>query len=99
MQDKSAPLICHREDEIAFIEINRPQKKNAFKSHVIEYVKSITANSPGALHAVKEIIDSTPAMAEVDALAFEREKAAENILSRQCIEGISSFLERRSPKW
>ena len=70
-----------------------------FKAHVIEYVKSITANGPCALQAVKEIIDSTPAMAEADALAFERKKAAENVLSRQCIEGIGSFLEKRPPKW
>jgi methylglutaconyl-CoA hydratase len=70
-----------------------------FRSHVIEYVKSITINGPSALHAVKVIIDSTSTMAETDAMAFEREKAAENILSRQCIEGISSFLEKRPPKW
>ena len=70
-----------------------------FNSQVVEYVKSIIANAPGALRAVKEIIDSTPTMAEADALAFERERAAENILSRQCIEGISSFLEKRPPKW
>jgi len=70
-----------------------------FKSHVIEYVKSITVNSPSALLAVKRIIDDTSTMAEADALAFEREKAAENILSGQCIEGISAFLEKRLPKW
>ena len=70
-----------------------------FKAHVAEYVKSIITNAPGALHAAKEIIDATPAMAEADALAFERQKAAENILSGQCIEGISSFLEKRPPKW
>jgi hypothetical protein len=29
MPDKNTPLIHHREDEIAFIEINRPEKKNA----------------------------------------------------------------------
>lgn len=29
MPEENTPLICHREDEIAFIEINRPEKKNA----------------------------------------------------------------------
>ena len=52
-----------------------------------------------ALRVVKEIIDATLAMNEVEALAFERQKAAENILSRQCIEGISAFLEKRPPQW
>jgi enoyl-CoA hydratase/carnithine racemase len=74
-----------------------PQKD--FQSHVIDYVKRITANAPAALRAVKEIIELTLTMEAVEALAFEREKAAENILSRQCIEGISAFLEKRPPKW
>jgi enoyl-CoA hydratase/carnithine racemase len=51
------------------------------------------------LQVVKEIIDSTLTMNAVEALAFERQKAAENILSRQCIEGISAFLEKRLPRW
>lgn len=79
--------------------VNHIFPRKNFQSHVIEYVKSITANGPAALRVVKEIIDSTLTMNEVEALAFEREKAAENILSRQCIEGISAFLEKRPPKW
>ena len=70
-----------------------------FQSHVVEYVKSIIANSPSALRAVKEIVDSTLTMNEAESLAFERQKAADNILSRQCIEGIGAFLEKRPPKW
>jgi enoyl-CoA hydratase/carnithine racemase len=70
-----------------------------FKSHVNEYVKRITANGPKALEVVKEICDSTLTMPEDEALEFERKRAAENILSGQCIEGISAFLEKRVPKW
>jgi enoyl-CoA hydratase/carnithine racemase len=70
-----------------------------FNSHVAEYVKSITANGPKALEVVKEICDSTFTMEEDRALKFEIERAAENILSGQCIEGISAFLEKRAPKW
>ena len=70
-----------------------------FQSHVIEYVKSIIANSPSALRAAKEIVGSTLTMNEGEALAFERQKAADNILSGQCIEGISAFLEKRQPDW
>lgn len=79
--------------------VNHIFPAESFNARIIEYVKSITANGPSALLAVKEIIDSTMTMTEADALAFERVKAAENILSRQCIEGISSFLEKRPPKW
>jgi len=73
--------------------------KENFKSHVIEYVKRITANGPKALQVVKEICDSTFTMEEAEALKFERQRAAENILSGQCIEGISAFLGKKSPKW
>ncbi|MGD9302384.1 MAG: enoyl-CoA hydratase/isomerase family protein [Desulfobacterales bacterium] len=70
-----------------------------FIGRVTEYVKSITANAPRALAAVKEICDATGSMDENQALGFENEKAAENILSGQCIEGISAFLEKRAPDW
>jgi len=70
-----------------------------FIGHVTEYVKSITANAPKALAVVKEICDTTFTMAENKALGFENERAAENVLSGQCIEGISAFLEKRAPKW
>lgn len=70
-----------------------------FISQVTEYVKSITANGPKALEVVKEICDTTFTMEENQALEFENERAAENILSGQCIEGISAFLEKRAPDW
>jgi enoyl-CoA hydratase len=79
--------------------INHIYPKENFRSHVIEYVKRITANSPSALRAVKEIINATVAMDEDDALAFESEKAAENVLSEQCLEGIGAFLEKKPPEW
>lgn len=79
--------------------VNHIFPKNNFRSHVIEYVESITANGPMALQVVKEIIDSTISMEKEQALAFERDRAASNVLSGQCIEGITAFLEKRRPKW
>lgn len=79
--------------------INHIFPKENFRAHVIDYVKRITANSPSALRAVKEIINATAAMGEDEALAFERKKAAENVLSEQCLEGIGAFLEKRPPEW
>ena len=70
-----------------------------FTSRVTEYVKSIAANAPKALEVVKKICDSTFTMEEAEALKFERQRAAENVLSGQCIEGISAFLEKRTPEW
>ena len=79
--------------------VNHIFPKENFRSRVTEYVESITANGPMALQVVKEIIDSTISMDEDQALAFEREKAALNVLSGQCVEGITAFLEKRVPKW
>lgn len=79
--------------------VNHVFPKENFRSRVAEYVESITANGPMALQFVKEIIDSTISMDEDQALAFEREKAASNVLSGQCIEGITAFLEKRPPNW
>jgi len=79
--------------------VNHVFPKENFRSRVTEYVESITANAPMALRVVKEIIDSTIPMDEDQALAFEREKAASNVLTGQCIEGITAFLEKRAPKW
>ena len=79
--------------------VNHIFPKENFRSRVTEYVESITTNGPMALQVVKEIIDSTIPMDEDQALAFEREKAASNVLSGQCVEGITAFLEKRAPKW
>ena len=79
--------------------VNHVFPKENFQSRVIEYAAGITANGPMALRAVKEIIDSTFSMDEKGALAVEREKAASTVLSGQCIEGITAFLEKRSPRW
>ena len=79
--------------------VNHVFPKESFRSHVTEYVKSMTANGPMAMRIVKEIIDSTISMDEDQALTFERERAAANVLSGQCIEGITAFLGKESPKW
>ena len=79
--------------------INHIYPEDKFRQHVLEYVRQITANSPSAVSAVKQIINATATMDENAALKFEREKAAENVLTRQCIEGITAFLEKRKPDW
>lgn len=79
--------------------INHIFPKESFRRHVMEYVQTITANGPRALQAVKTVIDSTLTMEEENALALEREQASLNVLSGQCIEGISALMQKRPPKW
>lgn len=70
-----------------------------FEREVLKYIGRILSNSPSALRAVKKIINSTTDMEMAEALAFEREQAADNVLSGDCIEGIGAFLEKRKPRW
>ena len=71
----------------------------SFMDHVMEYVGSITRNSPKSLEAIKRIIRETHGAPMEKALAVERDQAAETILSGQCIEGITAFFTKRPPRW
>lgn len=79
--------------------LNHVFTKEKFMQQVETYVQRLVSNGPKAIESVKHIIDSAGGMPEVEALALEKEQAAINILSGQCIEGIGAFLEKRAPKW
>jgi enoyl-CoA hydratase len=79
--------------------LNHVFNKGDFVQQLDTYVKSLVANGPQALKSVKQVIDSQMGRSKTDALKIERKAAAANILSSQCIEGISAFLEKRAPKW
>lgn len=79
--------------------LNHVFKKDDFLQQVETYAKSLVANGPQAIKSVKHIVDATMDLPEKKALAVEKEQAALNIMSGQCIEGISAFLEKRAPKW
>ena len=73
--------------------------KENFMEQVETYVKNLMSNGPQAIKSVKQIVDAAMDLPETEALALEKEQAAVNILSGQCIEGIGAFLEKRTPKW
>jgi len=79
--------------------LNHVFAKKNFMQQVETYVQSLVSNGPKAIEAVKRIVDSAAGMTEAEALALEKEQAVINILSGQCIEGISAFLEKRAPGW
>jgi enoyl-CoA hydratase len=70
-----------------------------FIEQIEMYVKDLMANGPRSLQSVKQIISAGLDMPMDQALKLEREQAADTILSGQCIEGISAFLEKREPQW
>ena len=73
--------------------------KENFMAQVETYVKNLMSNGPQAIKSVKHIVDAAMDLPEKEALAVEKEQAVLNIMSGQCIEGISAFLEKRAPKW
>jgi methylglutaconyl-CoA hydratase len=73
--------------------------KETFMAQVERYVKNLMSNGPQAIKSVKHIVDAARDLPQKEALAVEKEQAALNIMSGQCIEGISAFLEKRTPKW
>jgi methylglutaconyl-CoA hydratase len=79
--------------------LNHVFTKKNFMQQVETYVESLVSNGPKAIETVKRIVDSAAGMPETEALVLEKEQAAINILSGQCIEGISAFLDKRTPKW
>jgi enoyl-CoA hydratase/carnithine racemase len=90
-------ISAHEAKELGLI--NHIFPNTQFMHHVLEYTRQITANSPSAVSAVKQIINAAASMDENQALKFEREKATANVLTEQCIEGITAFLEKRNPEW
>lgn len=70
-----------------------------FMDQVIAYAGTLAANSPRAIEGVKATIDASAGLDLESAMALERRHAASTILSRQCVEGIGAFLEKRPPVW
>ncbi len=142
MPERKKLLIYSEEDEIAFIEINRPERKNAlnwecwqlFDEYFERLTSSnqiralvITGHSEDLFSAGVDVTPTDKFIADmfqflqnkdkdklVQGFAYiqgvlsklahlpfptEREKAAENVLSEQCLEGIGAFLEKRPPDW
>jgi len=79
--------------------LNHVFTKENFMQQIETYVESLVSNGPKAIESVKRIIDSAVGIPAAEALVLEKEQAAITILSGQCVEGISAFLEKRAPKW
>jgi len=77
--------------------LNHVFEKGDFLQQVETYMESLVVNGPRALKSVKHIVDTAIPLSEKKALAIESEQAVDTILSGQCIEGISAFLEKREP--
>ena len=75
------------ESEEGFIEVEATLKKGVMKC------------APGAIGTTKEILLATPHLDREAQKDFAAHKFAECIMSDEGREGISSFIEKRKPKW
>ena len=55
--------------------------------------------APGANAVTKEIVLATRNLNREEMINFAAKGFAERMLSEEGIEGISSFIEKRKPKW
>jgi len=87
---------------------NNPEQKENYYQPYFEVISAVkTEDSDRILSEELTTLENKNEKSEDDYEVLTKwyselgnqEKAAENILSRQCIEGIGSFLEKRPPKW
>ncbi len=59
----------------------------------------IAQNGPRAVRAALAVIRNTPDLPLLEALDYESDKAADLIVSGECIHGISAFLSKKMPEF
>ena len=64
-----------------------------------EIKKGVLKCAPGANAITKEIVLATRQLSREEMIEFAAKGFAESMLSDEGIEGISSFIEKRKPKW
>jgi methylglutaconyl-CoA hydratase len=65
----------------------------------LELAQLLGQNSPAALALTKEMLATLPGMTRAAALGYAADINARTRASAECREGISAFLEKRSPRW
>jgi methylglutaconyl-CoA hydratase len=61
--------------------------------------REIAANGPRATRAALDVIRKTPDLSEADALALERENAAQLMASGECAHGLAALMSRAEPEF
>ena len=78
--------------------VNRVVPRAALRETVDEMARKIAAKSPTAVKLGKEAVRMQSDMRLADAYAHASQVMVENMLAADAEEGISAFLEKRSPK-
>jgi len=79
--------------------INAAVAADELDTAVNEIVGDLLHGAPGALAAAKQLLDRVPAMDIDDAFAWTAQLSAELFASDEAREGMSAYLEKRTPPW
>lgn len=64
-----------------------------------EMVSDLLLGAPGALAVTKQLLRRVPEMSATEAFRWTAEVSRERFRSPEAAEGVSAFLEHRSPSW
>jgi enoyl-CoA hydratase/carnithine racemase len=79
--------------------INRVTSKNKLEAITQELIDPILQSSPLTVHLGKQAFYNQIDMTEEQAYAYAINTIALNLDTHDAQEGISAFLEKRTPKW
>lgn len=79
--------------------VNKVVPANELMSVVMKCAQEISANSPSAIVAVKDVINRGATLPLHEGLTIEREKFSHCFETSDMKEGVSAFLEKRRPIW
>ena len=79
--------------------VNRVVPEVGLRAAVDECAATIAAKSPVAIRIGKEAVRAQSGLDLADAYACASRAIVENMLEADAEEGISAFIEKRSPKW
>jgi enoyl-CoA hydratase/carnithine racemase len=79
--------------------VNRVSAPGKSVEVALELAEQIAKNGPRAVRSALEVIRKSPDLAIGDALSFELERAADLIVSGECVHGVSALFSKRDPEF
>ena len=79
--------------------LNAAVPQEELDTTISEWVGKLRAGGPLALAGSKELINRVPRLSRADAFAWTAERSGAFFRSPEAAEGITAFLQKRSPNW
>ncbi|MBU0973474.1 MAG: enoyl-CoA hydratase/isomerase family protein [Proteobacteria bacterium] len=79
--------------------VNRVSEQGQSVSEATDLAEQIAQNGPRAVRHALAVIRQTPGLPLEKALELEAETAARLIVSGECLQGVTAFMEKRAPEF